>query len=183
MRTRQQRNYSTTEKTVMSLQRLFGRDRKHARRRDERGFTLIETVIAMIVMMTVGLGASSLFLYSIANNAAAGARAQSLAIAQREMERLRSVDWDDALLTATVNPVTSTVTSGGGAGNGVVDSQYSFTVSKTITDQNNVTVNGVTRPTTKLITITVTPFRSKTAMASGTVTITSTRSTLLRGPY
>jgi Tfp pilus assembly protein PilV len=167
----------------MSQQRHSGRDGKRARRRDERGFTLIETVIAMIMMMTVGLGASALFLYSVSNNSAAGARAQSLAIAQREMERLRSVDWDDALLTATVNPVTSTVTSGGGAGSGVVDSQYSFTVSKSVTDQNNVTVNGVTRPTTKLITLTVTPFRDRTAMASGAVTITSTRSTLQRGPY
>ncbi|MFL6231091.1 MAG: prepilin-type N-terminal cleavage/methylation domain-containing protein [Pyrinomonadaceae bacterium] len=168
----------------MSQQQHSGRGARHAERRGERGFTLIETVVAMIVMMTVGLGASALLLYSISNNSASAARAQSLAIAQKEMERLRSVEWSDALLAATANPVTSTVTSGGGAGTGVADSKYSFTVSKTITEQNPVPApGGGNRMTTKLITISVTPFTNNASWTAGAVTITSTRSTLQRGPY
>lgn len=163
--------------TTMKLKRA------RAARRSEAGFTLLETVIAMIVMMVVGLGASSLFLYSITNNSAAASRTQALAIAQQQVEQLRSVAWDDPLLNATVNPVTTTIMSGGGAGAGVVDSQYRFTISKTVTAQNNVTVNGNTRPTSKLITITVTPVTNNATWSAGAVTITTTRSTLQRGPY
>ena len=181
MEAAQQRNETTTEYRVMAQQDHLQAD--SARRRGERGFTLIETVIAMIVMMTVGLGAASLFLYSITNNSAAGARAQSLAIAQQQLEQLRSVDWDDSLLAATTNPVTTSFTSGGGAGTGVVDSKYTFSITRSITEQNNVTVNGTTRPTTKLITITVTPTIRNAPWAAGAVTVTSTRSTLMRGPY
>lgn len=151
--------------------------------RGEAGFTLLETVIAMVVMMTVGLGASALFLYSITNNSAAGARSQAMAIAQQQIEQLRSVAWDDPLLAVTANPVTTTITSGGGAANGVVDSRYSFVVSKTVAAQNNVTVSGVTRPTTKLITLTVTPRISNAPWAAGQVSVVTTRATTQRGPY
>ena len=169
----------------MRLKWITGRTTKdgaHARR-GEAGFTLLETVIAMVVMMTVGLGASALFLYSITNNSAAGARSQAVAIAQQQVEQLRSVGWNDPLLVATNAPVVTTITSGGGAGAGVVDSRYRFTVSRTVADQNNVTVNGVTRPTTKLIRVTVTPVVNNMPWAAASVTITTTRATALHGPY
>jgi Tfp pilus assembly protein PilV len=138
--------------------------------RAERGFTLLETVIAMIVMMTVGLGASALFLYSITNNSAAAARAQSLAVAQQEMERLRSVAFDDPLLNPTGNaPVRTTVITGGNAGADVTDSSYTFNVTKTIVAQNN--------STTKLITLAVTPVIRNAPWAAGAVTITTARAT------
>ena len=148
----------------MRLKWITGRTTKggaHARR-GEAGFTLLETVIAMVVMMTVGLGASALFLYSITNNSAAGARSQAVAIAQQQVEQLRSVGWNDPLLVATNAPVVTT---------------------RTVADQNNVTVNGVTRPTTKLIRVTVTPVVNNMPWAAASVTITTTRATALHGPY
>lgn len=128
----------------------------------------------MIVMMTVGLGASALFLYSITNNSAAAARAQSLAVAQQEMERLRSVPFDDALLNSTgATPVTTTVTTGGNAGTGVTDSAFTFNVSKTVAVQNGAT--------TKLITLSVTPVIRNAPWAAGSVKITTMRATSSMG--
>lgn len=62
------------------------------------GFTLIETAIAMVVMMVVGLGATSLFLYSIHNNSGGSMRSDALAIAQQQAEELRSVGFNDEKL-------------------------------------------------------------------------------------
>jgi Tfp pilus assembly protein PilV len=161
-----------------------GAARAKRARRGEAGFTLLETVIAMIVMMTVGLGASALFLYSITNNSAAGARSQAIAVAQQQVEQLRSVDWDDPLLAATANPVVTNVTTGGGAGNGVADERHRFVVTKTVTAQNPVpAAGGGNRMTTKLITITVAPVVNNAPWAAAAVTITTVRSTLQRGPY
>jgi Tfp pilus assembly protein PilV len=162
----------TTEKAV--LRRHESRRRA---RRGEAGFTLMETVIAMIVMMVVGLGASALLLYAVTNNSAAGARAQALAVAQQEMERLRSVAWDDALLTPTTSPV-------GGTDPHHVAGGFEFVVTKHVVTlpQFNVTVGGVTRPTVKRITITVTPILNNAPWAAGGVAITTTRSTMQRGP-
>lgn len=161
----------------MSRKQLPARARRRGRaaERGERGFTLLETVIAMIVMMTVGLGASALFLYSISNNSAAAARTQSLAVAQQEMERLRSVPWNDALLNTTGNtPVKSTVVTGGNAGNGVTDSRSTFNVSKSVVTQNNATV--------KQITLTVVPVINNAPWAVGGVTIVTARATPQTGP-
>lgn len=57
---------------------------------DERGFTLIETVIALVIMMIVMLAAASLFAYAIYNNSSGADRAQTLAVAQESLERFRS---------------------------------------------------------------------------------------------
>lgn len=71
------------------------------------GFTLIETTIAMVVMMVVGLGATSLFLYAIRNNSGGEGRSQALAIAQQRLEVLREANYDDPQLA--VGQTTTTV--------------------------------------------------------------------------
>lgn len=157
--------------------------RDGAGRRGERGFTLLETVIAMIIMMTVGLGASALFLYSVSNNTAATSRTQAYAVAQRNMERLRSVPYTDPLLDPTVAPVCSTSNTQSANGADTSGTSYQFTVCRTVAAQNNVTVNGVTRPTTKLVTLTVTPFLNNAPWAAGAVTITTVRATAQHGPF
>ncbi|HVG30636.1 MAG TPA: prepilin-type N-terminal cleavage/methylation domain-containing protein [Pyrinomonadaceae bacterium] len=162
----------TTEKAVLRTH-----ENRRGARRGEEGFTLMETVIAMILMMVVGLGASALFLYSVTNNSAAGARAQALAVAQQEMERLRSVAWDNALLNTTTAPV-------GASDPHHVAGGFEFVVTKNVVTLPafNVTVGGVTRPTVKQITISVTPILNNAPWAAGGVTITTTRATLQRGP-
>lgn len=140
------------------------------------GFSLLEVTISMLILGVVGLGAAGLFNYSIKYGAVAAARAQTLTVAQQQMERLQSVPFDDALLAPTAdpaNPPQQHVHSG--------DSH--FVVSRTVVTQDDVTVGGVTRPTTKLITLNITPLINGAPWATGTVTITARRSTPLRGPY
>jgi type II secretory pathway pseudopilin PulG len=80
--------------------------RNRARREDKldtaasgaRGFTLLETTIAMVVMMVVGLGASSLFLYAVRSNSGGESRSQALAIAQERLELLRTLPYNHAQL-------------------------------------------------------------------------------------
>jgi Tfp pilus assembly protein PilV len=69
--------------------------------RDERGFTIIEAALALVVMSVVGLGAASLFVYAIKFNSGANQRATSMALAQQRMEELRSRSFSHASLNAT----------------------------------------------------------------------------------
>ena len=139
--------------------------RKRVLRHSEHGFTLLESAIAMVIMMVSALASASLFAYSIKNNSSANDRELAMAVAQQEMERLRNVSFTDANLTATGWVTTTTINRAG----------REYTVLKTITDSN--TVNG--QPTVKTITIQVTPKTS----ALGSVTLRTQRSTILRGPF
>jgi Tfp pilus assembly protein PilV len=125
----------------------------------ERGFTMIETVVALVVMMVVGLGAASLFMYSTRNNSGAADRAAALAISQQRMERLRSVTFTDATLSAgTTN---TTVTSGG----------RRYRVQTVICD--TAACGGSS--TLKKITVQVTPTDAGQIWASNSVTVISLR--------
>lgn len=135
--------------------------------RGERGFTLIETVLALVVMMVVGLGAASLFMYSTRNNSGAADRAAALAIAQQRMERLRSVTFSDATLNAgTTN---TTVTSAG----------RNYRVNTVIC--NTAACGGSS--TLKKITIQVTPTSAGTIWAANSVTVISMRASPISGTF
>jgi Tfp pilus assembly protein PilV len=145
------------------------------RTRDKReaGFTLMETSIAFVLLMIVGLGAASLFFYAAVNTSTANDRQLAMAVAQQRVEELRSVLFTDASLTATTG-TDANVTSAG----------RPYTVRTIIT--NATVVNG--QPTLKTITLRVTPqgagsswTRTITSLF-GSVTITTQRSTLLLGP-
>src|SRR5215213_821019 len=73
-----------------------------------RGFTLVETSIALLVLLVAGLAASSLFVYAIKYNTGANDRAVAQAIAQRQMEVLRKTTFSD------IADSTQTVTAAGG---------------------------------------------------------------------
>jgi Tfp pilus assembly protein PilV len=89
-----------------------------------RGFTVIETCIALVILMVVGLGVASLFLYAIRNNSGAGSRALTLAVAQQQMEELRG---------ATFANIDSAITAGGGSSKTVTMAGQQFTVTTTVT--------------------------------------------------
>jgi Tfp pilus assembly protein PilV len=132
----------------------------------EQGFTILETAIAMVIMMVAVLASASLFAYSIQNNSGANDRELAMAVAQQQMEELRNVSFTDSSLTATAtNGVTTTVTRAG----------RQYAVVTTITDSN--LVNSL--PTMKTIAIRVTP----TSGALGSVSLLTQRATPLNGPY
>jgi Tfp pilus assembly protein PilV len=80
--------------------------------KDSQGFTLVETIIALLLGMIISLGTASLFFYAVKYNSAAEERARAMAVAQEEIERLRALTFaqlDDATLTLEGDPRNVTV--------------------------------------------------------------------------
>jgi type II secretory pathway pseudopilin PulG len=115
---------------------------------NEHGFTLIETTIAMMIMMIAGLGVLSLFTYSIGYNSGGDDRAVAISIAQQQIEQLRSVQFTDSIL----NVSTATVLTPDTISNG-----RTYRVTRTVTGSNN---DAGGNPTLKTITIQVAPTSS-----------------------
>src|SRR4028119_1840684 len=78
-------------------------------RMNNKGFTLIETTVAMLVMMVVGLGATSVFLYAVRNNSGASQRSIAMAVAQQRLEVLRGADYGAAGLAFGTHPTETVV--------------------------------------------------------------------------
>ena len=107
----------------------------------DRGFTLLETSIALVVMMVVTLGTASLFVYAIKNNDGSNDQALALAVAQQRMERLRRTPFNDTSLNTLLS--TETVTSAG----------RRYTVATTVCSTSDCGGSA----TLKIITVQVTP--------------------------
>lgn len=134
----------------------------------EGGFTLLETSIAMVVMMVGALACSSLFVFSIQNNVGGSERALSMAVAQQQLEQIRSVNYEDATLTAGTTDFS--VTTGG----------RSYFVQRVVAEEPNL--NNEPKQL-KRITITVTPQAAGPNWTRTPVVLVSYRSTLAAGPY
>ena len=141
----------------------------------QAGFTLLETTVAMVLMAVVGLGIAGLFAYAASNTSNAADREMASAVAQQQMEQLRSVAFTDSSLTATSSSGTTTT---------ITRLDRSYRVNTVITD--SIVVGGTA--TLKTITIKVTPQSSSATWSSnvntifGSVTLVSTRSCLTIGP-
>ncbi len=133
------------------------------------GFTLIETTIAMMVMMVAGLGVVSLFTYSISYNSGGNDRAVAISIAQQHIEQLRSVQFTDSLLNVTAATVLSPDTISNGR---------TYRITRTVTGSNN-DVSG--NPTLKTITIRVDP--SSPGWAGFPVILRTIRSSTSKGTH
>jgi prepilin-type N-terminal cleavage/methylation domain-containing protein len=148
---------------------------KKQRASSQAGFTLLETTVAMILMSVVGLGIAGLFSYAASNTSNAADREMASAVAQQQMEQLRSVAFTDASLTATSASGTTTVVTRLGR---------SYSVNTVIAD--SVVINS--KATLKTITIKVTPQSASAPWSTnvtsifGSVTLVSTRSSLTTGP-
>ncbi len=135
----------------------------------ERGFTLIETAIALVVMLVATLAMTSLFVYAIQNNLGGSERALAMAVAQQQLEQLRSVNFNDATLAAgTTAPFT--LTSAG----------RNYTVVRSVVNETN---SDGTSKSLKRITITVTPQTAGPNWVRSPVALVSHRSTLAPGTY
>src|SRR5713226_7069957 len=97
-------NFRNLEKTRAPASKMRRSD-------NEQGFTLLETSIALVIMMVVTLATGSLFVYAINYNSGSGDRSAALAIAQQRMERLRKSSFSDTVLTTP--STTETVTNVG----------------------------------------------------------------------
>ncbi|HYE13044.1 MAG TPA: hypothetical protein VD968_01230 [Pyrinomonadaceae bacterium] len=135
----------------------------------ERGFTMLETVIALFLAMVMGFGAISLFLYSVNYNAGASDRARALALAQRTMETLRARDYLEL-----ANSDSTVVVTDYAAAAGTTD-RRTFTVRTAIGDYPLV---GASRQ--KAIVVTVTPTNNK-RWTGGGVTLRTFRASTEMG--
>src|SRR5215204_1381609 len=153
-----------------------------AARSGERGFTLVETAIALLIMMIASVGVVSLFTFSIQYNAGAKDRELAMAVAQKRMEWLRGIPYNDTRprlpLPAPASPVSGglAATATSGVTETMTLAGRSYTVVTTIAN-----VGGVTNANSKIktITIQVTADGSKTAL--GQVTLITQRSILSTG--
>jgi len=134
----------------------------------QSGFSLVETTIALLVMMVGALACTSLFVFSLQNNVGGSERALAMAVAQQQLEQIRSVNYEDATLTA--GTTTSTVRNG----------QRNYTVQRSVTDDTNP--DGSPKQL-KRITITVTPQTAGANWMRTPVVLVSQRSTLATGSY
>jgi Tfp pilus assembly protein PilV len=133
------------------------------RKSDQSGFTILETTIAMLIMLIVALGSASLFSFSVYNNSAGSDRATSIAIAQQALERLRSARFNATTTDASLN-------AGINVQAGIVRDRRKFTMTVTIID---ITAN------LKSITVSVVPQsigKGWAFGAGGTITLTTQRS-------
>lgn len=64
----------------------------------EKGFSIIETTAAMLILLIALLGIFSVFTYAVVYNNANSTRAKSLAILQREAEQIRSAKFTPAII-------------------------------------------------------------------------------------
>ena len=134
----------------------------------QSGFSLVETSIALLVMMVGALACSSLFVFSLQNNVGGGERALAMAVAQQQLEEIRSVTFEDT--TLTTGTTTATVSSGG----------RNYAVQRTVGDETN---SDNSPKQLKRITVTVTPQTAGPDWMRTPVVLVSERSTLASGSY
>lgn len=142
------------------------------KKRREEGFTLIETSIALVVMMVVGLGAASLFFYAVGANSTSRDRELSMAVAQQQMERLRNTEF------LNLNTV---VTATGGANKTEISAGRGYTVVTTIanTFAGNESLKTIT---VQVVPLGDTPLAGITSVFGG-VTLVTIRSSTGVGEY
>ena len=130
-------------------------------KRHEQGFTLIETSIALVVMMVGALAITTLFTFAISYNSDAADRAVALAVGQKQMEKLRTLSFTDTAFTD------------GATSQAVTMNDRPYTVTTTIGGSS----------TFKTINIQVTPLGAVRPWASGPVVIIGRRTIAAPGPY
>lgn len=118
----------------------------------EDGFSLVEVIVAMVILLVALLGVFITFSYAVNYNAGNNSRSQALAVLQQEVERLRSAKFtpqitDPDLEGGVKAPRIITAVDG-----------YRFRIQTTVDDDpstpNTVDINNA--KTFKQLTVTVT---------------------------
>ena len=141
---------------------------RQSRVHEERGFTLIETAIALVIMMIVMLGVASVFAFAVSNNSNGADRAQTLAVAQQRLESLRNVEFSPTATHADLSAGAHTLTVYRGD---VGEAGRRYQIDWNVVDNSTSNL--------KTITVNVTPITAGPAWASvsswATVTIVTQR--------
>jgi Tfp pilus assembly protein PilV len=145
-------------------------------RQGEQGFTLIETSIALVVMMIVGLGAAALFFFASNYTSGASDRQLAMGVAQKRMEWLRDIPFNTATRSLAYAQGGLAATGANGVTETFENGSRRYSVVTTITD---LASDPSGRPTLKKITLQVTPLGAANVL--GSVTLTSVRSTIALG--
>lgn len=135
---------------------------------DCRGFTLLETVIAMVVLMVVTVGVAGALLYAMNSNVGAGNRSHANAVAQRQIEYLQNVPFANLEAAVTANGGTPKVVQAQG---------HSFDVTTTFQYAPSAAA-----PTMKTVVIEVEP-RGADSWVTTPVRVRLQRTTQVIGPY
>lgn len=77
-------------------------------RKNERGFSLIEVIIAMIILLVALLGVFLTFTFAVNYNAGNNSRSQALSILQQEIELMRSAKFTPGVTDAELTGGTKT---------------------------------------------------------------------------
>lgn len=97
-------NYKTRE--TLQLETAYG---PHSNANGESGFSLVEVVCALVIILIALLGVAFAFTYAISYNAGNNSRAQALAILQQEVEQMRAAKFTptvtDTSLTGGTKPL------------------------------------------------------------------------------
>jgi len=153
-------------------------------RSGESGFTILETAIALVILMIIGLGIASLFLFATQANARADDRELSIAIAQKRMEWLRSIPFTTQTRSLAFSYPNGglAATAGGGVTETVQSAGRSYEVNTVIQDLSFVPAGNpdAGAPTSKTVRLSVTPLGVKSL---GSVTIYTQRSTQVVGNF
>ena len=147
----------------------------------QRGFTLLEAAIALVILMIIGLGIASLFTYALGANTRADDRELAMTIAQKRMEALRTIPFttQTRMLDISMGGLKATIPEG--VTETVESAGRSFTVNTQIQDMSIVPLNEPDEgaPTSKSIRVAVTPTSATTGFE--TVILNTQRSTQVVG--
>jgi type II secretory pathway pseudopilin PulG len=138
---------------IPSADSRTARDGSFVSRDGEKGFTIVETTCALVIILIALLGVAFSFTYAINYNAGNQSRAQALALLQQEVEQIRA-----AKFTPTVTD--STLTGGVKASRSVLSpTGVHFTIQDTV-DNDPFTAGiqdetAVPAPTLKEVSITI----------------------------
>jgi type II secretory pathway pseudopilin PulG len=144
--------------------------RKDTMKKSESGFSLIEAIIAILLMTISALGVTSLFAFAVSYNKNNSNRTQALVIAQKKVEELRTAIFSTAFTDTALNggtQATQTITDVNGK-------RYSLILS---IDDDPFTVGIQTNAATKIkeITVTVLPVGSNTWVTAAQTSIVTRR--------
>ena len=151
----------------------------------QQGFTLLESAIALVILMIIGLGIASLFTYAIKANSGADDRELAMAIAQKRMEWLRTIPFTTQTrhLAYSFPNGGLEVTAAGGVNETVTSAGRRYIVNTVIENISVVPAGSpdAGEPTVRRIRVSVLPLGAVTVFEA--VRLTTQRTTQVPGTF